>query len=188
MAAVSPASLATFARRRLCAGHQEPRLLRGIRRLRPGPGSPHRRRRGGGDGRHRGGAGPGHRPGPDRSQLRSGISQAEVRHVDTSKIDSAGSTSASRQTQLSGGATLEAATQLRQSGSWTITTATTSTMTACGGAMGCWSSGRDLGEEGWEETVTFRHPPTTGPGRERPGCHPCRLRRRRPSGSRRRRP
>jgi CO/xanthine dehydrogenase Mo-binding subunit len=43
-----------------------------------------------------------------------GVSSAVVRHVDTSQIDSAGSTSASRQTQISGGATLEAATKLRE--------------------------------------------------------------------------
>ena len=82
--------------------------------------------------------------------------------MDTSKIDSAGSTSASRQTQLSGGATLEAATQLRQrvlarhegdqlddEGVW-----------KGDDLLVTWSA---LGEEGWEETVTFRHPPTTGP-------------------------
>lgn len=91
-----------------------------------------------------------------------GISQVEVRHVDTSKIDSAGSTSASRQTQVSGGATLEAATRLRE-------------------RILDHHEGDDLTDEGvhrdgelavplsevaaggWEETVTFRHPPTTGP-------------------------
>ena len=91
-----------------------------------------------------------------------GISQVEVAHVDTSKIDSAGSTSASRQTQLSGGATLEAASQLRQkvlayhdgdqlddAGVWRVEE-----------LLVPWSA---LADEGWEETVTFRHPPTTGP-------------------------
>jgi CO/xanthine dehydrogenase Mo-binding subunit len=82
--------------------------------------------------------------------------------VDTSKIDSAGSTSASRQTQLSGGATLEAATRLRQrvlahhegdqlddQGLW-----------KGDDLLVTWA---DLGDGSWEETVTFRHPPTTGP-------------------------
>jgi xanthine dehydrogenase D subunit len=91
-----------------------------------------------------------------------GISHVEVAHVDTSKIDSAGSTSASRQTQLSGGATLEAATRLRQrvlahhegdqlddQGLW-----------KGDDLLVTWA---DLGDGSWEETVTFRHPPTTGP-------------------------
>ena len=91
-----------------------------------------------------------------------GISRVEVAHVDTSKIDSAGSTSASRQTQISGGATLEAATRLRQrilsehdgddlddDGVW-----------RGDDLVVPWSS---LAEAGWVETVTFRHPPTTGP-------------------------
>ena len=91
-----------------------------------------------------------------------GISQVEVVHVDTSRIDSAGSTSASRQTQLSGGATLEAATQLRQmvlahhdgdrlddDGAWKGDE-----------LLVTWTA---LADESWEETVTFRHPPTTGP-------------------------
>jgi CO/xanthine dehydrogenase Mo-binding subunit len=89
-----------------------------------------------------------------------GISQVEVAHVDTSKIDSAGSTSASRQTQVSGGATLEAAQRLRErilerhegdvmddEGVWRGDDLVTS-----------WAT---LADEGWEETVTFRHPPTT---------------------------
>ncbi len=91
-----------------------------------------------------------------------GISGVDVIHVDTSKIDSAGSTSASRQTQLSGGATLEASVKLRQrvldrhegeelddDGVWNGDE-----------LVAPWSV---LAEEGWEETVTFRHPPTTGP-------------------------
>ncbi|MDF2728320.1 MAG: xanthine dehydrogenase, molybdenum binding subunit apoprotein [Acidimicrobiia bacterium] len=91
-----------------------------------------------------------------------GISRVDVNHVDTSKIDSAGSTSASRQTQLSGGATLEASVKLRQrvldrhegeelddDGVWKGDELVVS-----------WSV---LAEEDWEETVTFRHPPTTGP-------------------------
>ncbi len=91
-----------------------------------------------------------------------GLSEAVVRHVDTSRIDSAGSTSASRQTQMSGGATLEAATRLRQ-------------------RILDHHRGDDLVDEGvvrdgevvvplavlvteeWEETSTFRHPPTEAP-------------------------
>jgi xanthine dehydrogenase D subunit len=88
-----------------------------------------------------------------------GISEVEVIHVDTSKIDSAGSTSASRQTQVSGGATLEAAQRLRErilehhggdvlddEGVWRGEELITP-----------WSA---LADEGWEETATFRHPPT----------------------------
>ncbi len=91
-----------------------------------------------------------------------GISRAEVRHVDTSRIDSAGSTSASRQTQLSGGATLQAATQLRDR-----------ILEETGGDdlddTGVWRDGAlsipmaTLVEKRWEETVTFRHPPTEVP-------------------------
>ena len=88
-----------------------------------------------------------------------GVTQAKVRHVDTSRIDSAGSTSASRQTQISGGATMEAARNLRDR-----------ILQAHGGDRldddGVWK-GDDLVApmpivvEGlWEETVTFRHPPT----------------------------
>jgi xanthine dehydrogenase D subunit len=91
-----------------------------------------------------------------------GVSKAVVRHVDTSQIDSAGSTSASRQTQLSGGATLQAATQLRE-------------------RILAYHDGDDLTDqgverggdvivpmallagEGWEEMVTFRHPTTHPP-------------------------
>ena len=91
-----------------------------------------------------------------------GISAAEVCHVDTSKIDSAGSTSASRQTQVSGGAVLEASQNLRD-------------------RILAHHGGDDLNDEGvladgdvivpmavlaaesWSETVTFRHPPTFAP-------------------------
>jgi CO/xanthine dehydrogenase Mo-binding subunit len=89
-----------------------------------------------------------------------GVSTVVVRHVDTSQIGSAGSTSASRQTQVSGGAVLEAATTLRsrildrhdgddlddegvkRGGELLVPMAV-------------------LASEGWEETSTFRHPPTT---------------------------
>lgn len=91
-----------------------------------------------------------------------GVSRAVVRHVDTSLIGSAGSTSASRQTQISGGATLEAATLLRER------------ILAHHGGDELDDAGvhrgaelivpfRQLASEGWEETVTFRHPPTTPP-------------------------
>ena len=89
-----------------------------------------------------------------------GLSTAKVRHVDTSQIGSAGSTSASRQTQMSGGAVLEAATRLRER-----------ILEAHDGDQlddsGVWRSGvlvvpmSVLAGEGWEETATFRHPPTT---------------------------
>jgi xanthine dehydrogenase D subunit len=91
-----------------------------------------------------------------------GLSRAAVRHVDTSQIDSAGSTSASRQTQLSGGATLEAATTLRRrilerhegddfddDGVWRDGALVVPMSVVAG--------------EGWEETVTFRHPATERP-------------------------
>lgn len=88
-----------------------------------------------------------------------GVSQAEVRHVDTSRIDSAGSTSASRQTQLSGGATQAAASRLlerildRHKGDSLDDD-------------GLWRGDdlvvpmSELVAEGWEETSIFRHPPT----------------------------
>lgn len=88
-----------------------------------------------------------------------GVSTAIVRHVDTSQIDSAGSTSASRQTQISGGATLEAASRLRDR----ILEGHDGDDLTDDGVM------RDgqvvvpmavLVSEGWEETATFRHPPT----------------------------
>lgn len=91
-----------------------------------------------------------------------GVSRVEVRHVDTSRIDSAGSTSASRQTQMSGGATLEAATRLRDR-----------ILDHFAGDDlnddGVWRDGElvvpmsRVTEEKWEETVTFRHPPTSPP-------------------------
>ncbi|HEX6946175.1 MAG TPA: molybdopterin cofactor-binding domain-containing protein [Acidimicrobiia bacterium] len=91
-----------------------------------------------------------------------GVSRAVVRHVDTSRIDSAGSTSASRQTQVSGGAVLEASTRLRDR-----------ILERHGGDdlddRGVYRAGElivpmsRLVTEGWEETYTFRHPPTTGP-------------------------
>ena len=97
-----------------------------------------------------------------------GLSQAVVRQVDTSRIDSAGSTSASRQTQISGGATLEAATKLRER-----------ILDRHQGddldERGVWREGHVvvpmsvLVEEGWEETVTFRHPATEGPDEDGQG-------------------
>ena len=91
-----------------------------------------------------------------------GVSTAEVRHVDTSKIDSAGSTSASRQTQMSGGATLEASSRLRAR----------ILEHFAGDDLnddGVWRDGElvvpmsRVTEDKWEETVTFRHPPTSPP-------------------------
>jgi xanthine dehydrogenase D subunit len=97
-----------------------------------------------------------------------GLSRASVRHVDTSQIDSAGSTSASRQTQISGGATLEAATTLRRR-----------MLERHDGDdlddEGLWRDGTlvvpmsVLVDESWEETVTFRHPPTERPDDEGQG-------------------
>jgi len=97
-----------------------------------------------------------------------GLTKAIVRHVDTSQIGSAGSTSASRQTQVSGGATLEAATVLRQR-----------ILTHHDGDdlddEGVWRDGllvlpmSDLVDGGWEETVTFRHPATERPDAEGQG-------------------
>jgi xanthine dehydrogenase D subunit len=97
-----------------------------------------------------------------------GLSRVEVRFVDTSSIGSAGSTSASRQTQVSGGATLQAATRLRDR-----------IIDAHGGDdlddEGVRSDGvlivpmAVLVGEGWEETTTFRHPPTTTPDEDGQG-------------------
>lgn len=97
-----------------------------------------------------------------------GVGHVEVAHVDTSRIDSAGSTSASRQTQLSGGATLEGATRLRER-----------VLAHHDGSglddEGVWRGDElvvawpELAEGNWEETVTFRHPPTTGPDEDGQG-------------------
>lgn len=91
-----------------------------------------------------------------------GLSQVEVRLVDTSRIDSAGSTSASRQTQVSGGAVHGAAARLRER-----------ILERHGGdhldETGVWMGDElvirmaDLVAGGWEETHTFRHPPTEKP-------------------------
>jgi CO/xanthine dehydrogenase Mo-binding subunit len=91
-----------------------------------------------------------------------GISTATVKHVDTSLIDSAGSTSASRQTQLSGGATLEAARQLLKQ-----------ILDHFGGDEldddGVWRSGEliapfdEVAALDLSKTVTFRHPATAPP-------------------------
>jgi xanthine dehydrogenase D subunit len=97
-----------------------------------------------------------------------GVERAEVRHVDTSRIDSAGSTSASRQTQLSGGATHEAAVRLR------------ARILEHFGGDHLDDQGVHSGDElvapmsevtaiRWEETVTFRHPPTTVPDEDGQG-------------------
>jgi CO/xanthine dehydrogenase Mo-binding subunit len=89
-----------------------------------------------------------------------GISKAEVRHVDTSRIDSAGSTSASRQTQVSGGAVYEAATLLRERvmSHYGADEIDDEGVLADGRRVASWA---EICETSWEETVTFRHPPTT---------------------------
>lgn len=97
-----------------------------------------------------------------------GVSRAEVRHVDTSQIDSAGSTSASRQTQISGGATLQAAATLRSR-----------ILEEFNGDdlndEGVWRDGDLLLpmsvvlERDWVETATFRHPPTEAPDEDGQG-------------------
>jgi xanthine dehydrogenase D subunit len=91
-----------------------------------------------------------------------GIGAVTVEFVDTSRIDSAGSTSASRQTQVSGGATLEAATRLRER---VLSQYAADRLDDEGVWRGDllvepWPR---LTEQHWEETVTFRHPPTTAP-------------------------
>jgi xanthine dehydrogenase D subunit len=101
-----------------------------------------------------------------RSEL--GLSNAVVRHVDTSLIGSAGSTSASRQTQISGGATLEAARQLRSEILGRFE----------GDELnddGVWKDGRlvapfeVVASEKMSKTVTFRHPPTAEPDEDGQG-------------------
>jgi xanthine dehydrogenase D subunit len=88
-----------------------------------------------------------------------GISAARVEFVDTSRIGSAGSSSASRQTQVSGGATLQAAARLRDR----IIAAHDGDDLNDDGVL---AEGRLIAPmevlvgEGWEETATFRHPPT----------------------------
>lgn len=88
-----------------------------------------------------------------------GVSKVEIRHVDTSHIDSAGSTSASRQTQMSGGATLEAATSLRERildhyGGDDLTDRGVEREGSLIVPMA------DVVADSWVETATFRHPPT----------------------------
>ena len=91
-----------------------------------------------------------------------GLSKVVVRHVDTSRIDSAGSTSASRQTQVSGGATLEASTRLRDRilDHYDGDDLTDAGIVRDGEIVVPLS---ELAASEWEETVTFRHPPTTEP-------------------------
>ena len=91
-----------------------------------------------------------------------GISAATVQLVDTSRIDEAGSTSASRQTMVSGGATLEAASRLRER---ILERYSGDDLTD----DGIWRDDRlavsmsVITKDTWEETVTFRHPPTEVP-------------------------
>lgn len=88
-----------------------------------------------------------------------GVSSARVELVDTSRIGSAGSTSASRQTQVSGGAVLEAATSLRQRvlDHYQGDDLTDQGVLREGELIVAWPQ---LVQSDWEETVTFRHPPT----------------------------
>ena len=98
-----------------------------------------------------------------------GLSEVTVRAVDTSRLGSAGSTSASRQTQMSGGAVLEAATRLRQRllDDWEADQLDDA---------GLWRGERHLGgledvcsRGEWFEQVRFRHPPTTLPDEDGQG-------------------
>lgn len=91
-----------------------------------------------------------------------GMSDVEVRHVDTSSIDSAGSTSASRQTQVSGNAVLEAATRLRERilGHYDADALTDDGVTRDGKVVVSLS---ELARDDWDETATYRHPPTSKP-------------------------
>lgn len=101
-----------------------------------------------------------------------GISDFTVHLVDTSRIDEAGSTSASRQTMMTGGAVHGAATRLREQ-------------------ILAYHGGDDMDDrgvlrdgdvitpldvllgEGWEETFTFRHPATDVPDEDGQGrAHP----------------
>ncbi|MGD2102952.1 MAG: molybdopterin-dependent oxidoreductase, partial [Acidimicrobiia bacterium] len=97
-----------------------------------------------------------------------GVSTAIVRHVDTSLIDSAGSTSASRQTQVSGGATLQAATRLRER---LIEHHDGDDLTDDGVLRGgeLVVPMAVIVDEGWEETATFRHPETVPPDQDGQG-------------------
>ncbi|MCB2224066.1 MAG: molybdopterin-dependent oxidoreductase [Actinobacteria bacterium] len=93
----------------------------------------------------------------------TGIEQVEVAFVDTAAIGSAGSTSASRQTQMTGGAVLEAAEAVRDE----------ALRRAGGGTLSGEGVLRDgvvvatladvLAEGPITELVRFRHPPTTAP-------------------------
>ncbi|MDX1467878.1 MAG: molybdopterin cofactor-binding domain-containing protein [Acidimicrobiia bacterium] len=97
-----------------------------------------------------------------------GLSEFSVRLVDTSLIDEAGSTSASRQTMMTGGAVHGAATRLRER-----------ILDRHDGDdiddRGVLRNGEVivplaiLLNEGWEETFTFRHPPTDVPDEEGQG-------------------
>lgn len=93
----------------------------------------------------------------------TGIEQVDVVFSDTSRIGSAGSTSASRQTQMAGGAVFEVCTALRRD---VLERAAGDALTG----EGVWRDGRlvaspaDLLADGpIEHHVTFRHPPTESP-------------------------
>lgn len=102
-----------------------------------------------------------------------GIQEVEVVFNHTSEIGSAGSTSASRQTQMSGGAVYQAATKLKDR-----------LLSAGQGeelnSEGVWSEGELitplselLDQDLWSEWVRFRHPPTDIPDENGQGnLHP----------------
>jgi CO/xanthine dehydrogenase Mo-binding subunit len=105
-------ALARAPRGRLGRGDQEPHVLRGVRRLLDGA-LPARRRTGHAQVRHRRG-GPGVRH--DRRQIARtilGVDDVDLDTIDT-QIGSAGSTSASRQTWMSGGAVDAACRKVRE--------------------------------------------------------------------------
>jgi CO/xanthine dehydrogenase Mo-binding subunit len=98
-----------------------------------------------------------------------GVSDVEVEFVDTSRIGSAGSTSASRQTQMSGGAVLEACQRLRSR-----------LLASYGGDAitdeGLWNGGTliatlsEVSARGdVSERVEFHHPPTNMPDEDGQG-------------------
>lgn len=91
-----------------------------------------------------------------------GLSSVEVCHVDTSRIRSAGSTSASRQTQMSGGAALQAAARLRERilEAHDADDLTDEGVSREGEVL---ATLPELAAAAWEETVLFRHPPTSAP-------------------------
>jgi len=95
----------------------------------------------------------------------TGIEQVEIEFVDTNRIGSAGSTSASRQTQMTGGAVLKAATRVRDA----------ALLRVGGDALSDAGVSRDgravatleqvLADGPISEHVRFHHPPTGAPNK-----------------------